>query len=127
VNYLSDAEFKGHTTPGPERYFDHVKYDVTVTNRQKKTTSVRSFQVSINGSYIMKRHSRNVFAKRRNFVSIWKPVSKHNLFDFLNFVYRNNFAYFILFGRLSLVVPGGCETLNGKEIVCQESYFSSYV
>jgi hypothetical protein len=60
VNYLSDAEFKGHTTPGPERYFDHAKYDVTVTNRQKKTTSVRSFQVSTNGSSIMKRHSSNV-------------------------------------------------------------------
>ena len=63
MNYLSDAEFKGVTTPGPETYFEKDDFEVTVTNRAKKTTSQRSFLVSTNGSSQMKRAGSNVSLK----------------------------------------------------------------
>ena len=49
MNYLSDAEFRAATTPGPERYFEKDDFEVTVTNKAKQT-SQRSFMVSTNGS-----------------------------------------------------------------------------
>lgn len=66
VNYLSDAEFRAGTTPGPETYFEKDDYEVTVTNRAKKTQRQRSFMVSTNGSSQMKRAGSNVSLKVPN-------------------------------------------------------------
>ena len=52
MNYLSDAEFKGHTTPGPEVYFeeaDACAVTVQTSSRMKSHSSNVSLRMPSKG------------------------------------------------------------------------------